>query len=162
MALNGFFYPTKPLGRIVGRECAHKYCHLSALGEQLDDLHAQNLSGLKVVGSDVKFAIGICRIRVVTDEDCLCCRFVELRHLILGGFGADGDSVVALRHQIFQDLVLLLHGAVGRHFNVHLNAGFFFILMNSGGRDIPEIAGVVGDKRELQRLAAISIATNKE
>ena len=61
-------------------------------------------------------------------------------------------AVVALADEVLEDLVLLLGRAVGRHLDVDLDLALLLVLVDAGGGDLPELAGVVGDERQLDQL----------
>ncbi len=82
------------------------------LREELHDIGAERLAGLVVVGADVEQSVRRRGVRVERDELGLLGDLVEHRDLIGRRDGAHGDGVVALTREVFEDLVLLLRGAV--------------------------------------------------
>src|SRR5205814_1752165 len=82
---------------------------------------------------------------------------VDVVDLVVGRNDADRDSVVALADEIFEIAVLFFGLAVGRHLDVHLHAGFLLIFVHARGGDFPELAGVVGDKSQLE-ICGIAVA----
>ena len=56
----------------------------------------------------------------------------------------------------FENAILFIGLAGGGQLDVHLHAGFFFILVNTGRGNLPELAGVVGYERQLQTVGRIA------
>ena len=56
------------LGGVVGRKRADEDGHLAAIGQELDDLLAEGLAGLEVVGADVEQPIGFGAVGVEADD----------------------------------------------------------------------------------------------
>ena len=87
------------------------------------------------------------------DDIELPCRLVDVAHHVLGGYHAHRNPVVTLAHQVLEDLLLLLDLSRIGLLQIDLDSFFRLGALEAFFGDLPELAGVVGHKGELERRA---------